>query len=123
MYELQEPDDEDEESDEEEVYGSKPPHGPTWKRIVSIVLVLLVLGILGAGLILLGNDIQWQQQQMQSYIGFTNTIKVATIQACPTHAPYRISVMLILYGKNGQKILSKTYLVDGDKWTLRSDVV
>src|SRR6266571_276775 len=123
MYELQGSDDDDEEWDEEVFSNSTPPHRPTWKRIILIALILLVLATSVAGLIFLADDIQWQQQQMQSYVSFTNTTRVATIQACRTDAHYRMSVMLILYGKNGQALPSRTYLVDGAKWTLRSDVV
>ncbi len=123
MYELQGSDDEDEEWDEEVFSHSTPPHRPIWMRIVLIALILLVLLVLGIRLAFLADDIQWQQRQMKNYVNFTNTTRVATIQACRTDAPYRMSVMLILYGKNGRVVLSKTYLVDGAKWTLRSDVV
>ena len=61
---------------------------------------------------------------IQSYLGFTGEIKVATIHATAiTNMPHTMIVNLTLYDQNGQEILHGDYSLNGDRWELNSDVV
>ncbi len=61
---------------------------------------------------------------VQSYLGFTGEIKVATVQATPiTNMPHMMIVSLTLYDQNGQQISHEEYSLNGDRWELDGDVV
>ena len=61
---------------------------------------------------------------VQSYLGFTGEIKVATVQATPiTNMPHMMIVSLTLYDQDGQQVSHEEYSLNGDRWELDGDVV
>ena len=61
---------------------------------------------------------------VQSYLGFTGEIKVATVQAMAiTNVSHTMIVNLTLYDQNGQQVYHGNYSLNGDRWELDGDVV
>lgn len=61
---------------------------------------------------------------VQSYLGFTSEIKVATIQAIAvTNVSHTMTVNVTLYNQNGQSVSHTVYSLNGDRWELDGDVV
>jgi len=61
---------------------------------------------------------------IQSYLGFTGEIKVATVRATAiTNMPHTMIVNLTLYDQNGQQMSHGDYSLNGDRWELDGDVV
>jgi hypothetical protein len=61
---------------------------------------------------------------IQSYLGFTGKIKVATVHTTAiTNMPHTMLVDLILYDQNEQQISHGDYSLDGDRWELNGDIV
>ncbi len=61
---------------------------------------------------------------IQSYLGFTGEIKVATVHTLSiTNMPHTMIVDLTLYDQSGQQISHGNYSLNGDRWELVGDVV
>jgi len=88
-----------------------------WRRGSGGILLLVV------ALFLL-----WLSVAVQSYLGLTSDIKVATVQATQItetdggQLP-QMSVRLTLYNENGQPQSSKVYLLNGDRWFIMGNMI
>lgn len=87
-----------------------------WRRGTSGV-ILLVLSFL----------LLWLTFSIQSYLGLTGDIKVATVQATQisnsnSNQP-QMSVTLTTFNSDGTQQPGKAYLLNGDRWILLSDMI
>lgn len=80
-------------------------------------------GLGGVVLIVIAVSLLWLTFLIQTYLGLTGDIKVATIRANATNVPHVMSVELVLYDQNGNATSDNTYLVMGDEWMLQGDIL
>lgn len=80
--------------------------------------------ISGLLLICMAGSLLWAIFAVQSYLGLTSDIQAARVHATQIEGePHLMSIELILYDKDGQQTSNKTYLVKGDKWELRGNII
>ena len=86
--------------------------------------LLLGRGIGGILLIAIAVSLLWLTFLVQTYLGLTGEIKVATIRAVHiTNVAHQMSVELIMYDGNGHTTSDNIYLINGDEWMLQGDIV
>ncbi|GCE12615.1 hypothetical protein [Tengunoibacter tsumagoiensis] len=83
-----------------------------WKHSIGgIIALLFAISLL------------WLTFAVQTYLGLTNNIKVATVRATPiANFKHQMSLDLTLYNSDGTTT-TKTYGVYGDEWMLQGDIV
>lgn len=81
----------------------------------------------GAGglfLLLFALSLLWVTSLVQTYVGLTGDIKVAQIRATKVaNIDHMMSVDLQLFDKDGKQTGKGTYLILGDQWMLRANVL
>ncbi len=84
-----------------------------WKRGFSgIVMVIVAISLL------------WVTFAVQTYLGLTGDIKVATVRALPVaNQSHEMSVDLTLYDQHGNQQSEQIYDVAGDRWMLQANVI
>jgi hypothetical protein len=87
-----------------------------WRRGVSGVLVLIV-----------AISLLWLTFSIQSYLGLTSDIKVATVQATQisdtnSNQP-QMAVRLTLLDSSGKPLAPKEYVMNGDRWIIMGNMV
>lgn len=81
-------------------------------------------GISGVLLLALALSLLWAIFTIQTYLGLTGEIKVASVRATTiANVPHQMSVELILYNGAGHPASNNTYLIKGDEWMLQGDIV
>ena len=81
-------------------------------------------GLGGILMIAIAVSLLWVTFLVQSYLGLTGEIKVAQIRAATfANAPHQMTVELILYDDNGNVASDNHYLMQGDEWMVRGDIV
>lgn len=84
-----------------------------WKRGTSGVL-LLVLSI----------SLLWLTLAIQSYLGLTNDVKVAQVQATSfSNNSNSMSVHLVMLDNQGKPTSDQTYAMNGDRWLLECNMI
>lgn len=110
--------DEHENKEEREAYWRKfgrrlRRHRMRWGRAVTGLILLL-----------LASSILWLTLLIQTYVGLTSDIRVATVHATTVaNAPHQMFVELTLYDQSGKLTSDQTYLVNGDEWMLQGDII
>lgn len=84
-------------------------------------------GVSGVVLLIVAVSLLWLTFAIQSYLGLTSDIKVATIQATSiansnSNQP-EMTVRLTLLDNNGNPQSSQTYLMNGDRWIIMGDMI
>ena len=80
-------------------------------------------GLGGLLAVVLAVSLLWVTFAIQTYLGLTSDIKVATVSAAPIqNIDHLMSVSLTLYDANGNPT-TKTYGVHGDEWMLEGDIL
>lgn len=98
--------------------------GSRFPRIWRPRRLLLGRGIGGILLIAIAVSLLWLTFLVQTYLGLTGEIKVATIRAVRiTNVSHQMSVELIMYDGNGHTTSDNIYLINGDEWMLQGDIV
>ncbi|GCE16605.1 hypothetical protein [Dictyobacter kobayashii] len=84
-----------------------------WKRGTSgIIMLILAISLL------------WLTFAVQSYLGLTNDIKVARVQATSfENDPHNMNLQLTMLDKDGNPTSNKLYNVNGDLWRLECVMV
>lgn len=88
-------------------------HRMRWGRAVTGLIFLL-----------LASSILWLTLLVQTYVGLTSDIRVATVHATTiANAPHQMFVELKLYDQNGKQTSDQNYLVNGDEWMIEGDII
>ena len=78
----------------------------------------------GVFVLLIAISLIWLTLLLESYIGLTSEIKVAQVHASTiANAPHEMNVELTLFDSNGNVSYHDSYLVNGDEWMLRGDII
>jgi hypothetical protein len=81
-------------------------------------------GLGGIVLLAVALSLLWAAVAVQTYVGLTSDIHVARVHATSVaNLPHQMFVELTLYDKDGNQTSDKTYLVQGDEWELRGDMI
>jgi hypothetical protein len=95
----------------------EPSHRRHWGRIFMII-VLVFLALFALGWLWF-----WPFLQLKSYSRFSGEQMVAQVCATAGHAPYTISIELITYDNEGHILTHAPYLVSGNQWNLRGEII
>ena len=84
-----------------------------WKRGASGILVLV-----------LAVSLLWVTFAVQTYLGITGDIKVATVRASTiSNQSHKMFIDLTLYDDHGNVMSHNNYEVDGDRWELQGNIM
>jgi hypothetical protein len=93
--------------------------------VLSLIRLRIVRSVASIIIILVCVFTLWLSFSIQSYLGLTGDIKVATVRAVPfENVQHEISVHITLYDQYGNiSTPEQTYAIKGDEWMLQGDIL